>query len=74
MDINKEVLLKGVKYLSIAALLLFLGPIMLNSTFKNEESPYYIVALILSISVCIFAVFMGFKGVKTIVSSMFDNK
>ena len=71
---NKKVLLKGVKYLTFALPLLFLGPILLNSCFKNQNHPFYIIALIIAISVCVFAVYLGFKGIKTIVSSMFDNQ
>lgn len=70
---NKTVLFKGIRYLSFALPLLFLGPVFLNSCFKNESHPLYFYFLVLAILVCVYAVYLGFKGVKTIVSSMFDK-
>lgn len=70
---NKLVLYKGIRYLAFALPLLFLGPVFLNSCFKNQGHPLYPYLLVLAILVCIFAVYLGFKGVKTIVSSMFDK-
>lgn len=70
---NKIVLFKGIRYLSFALPLLFLGPVFLNSCFKNEGHPLYPYMLVVAILVCIYAVYLGFKGVKTIVSSMFDK-
>lgn len=70
---NKKVLFKGIKFLTFALPLLFLGPILLNSSFKNQNHPFYYIVLTLAISVCVLAVYLGFKGVKTIVSSMFDK-
>jgi hypothetical protein len=34
---NKAVLLKGIRYLAFALPLLFIGPVFLNSCFKNES-------------------------------------
>lgn len=70
---NKLVLYKGIRYLAFALPLLFLGPVFLNSCFKNQGHPLYPYLLVLAIIVCIYAVYLGFKGVKTIVSSMFDK-
>lgn len=70
---NKTVLMKGVKYLSGSLPLLFLGPVFINSCFKNQSHPLYPYLLVLAILICVYAVYLGFKGVKTIVSSMFDK-
>lgn len=70
---NKLVLYKGIRYLAFALPLLFLGPVFLNSCFKNEGHPLFPYLLVLAILVCVYAVYLGFKGVKTIVSSMFDK-
>lgn len=65
--------MKGVKYLSGSLPLLFLGPVFINSCFKNQSHPLYPYLLVLAILICVYAVYLGFKGVKTIVSSMFDK-
>lgn len=70
---NKKVLFKGVQYLSIALPLLFLGPIVINSAFKNKMHPLYVYVLVLGIVLSITAMFMVFKGVTTITKSMFDS-
>ena len=41
MATDKNILAKGIKYLSGALPLLFLGPIIINSAFKNQESPAF---------------------------------
>ena len=41
MPTNKKILLKGVQFLSGALPLLFIGPIVINSSFKNKENPLY---------------------------------
>lgn len=70
---NKTILMKGVKYLSGSLPLLFLGPVFINSCFKNQGHPLYPYLLVLAVLICVYAVYLGFKGVKTIVSSMFDK-
>jgi hypothetical protein len=44
---NKAVLLKGIRYLAFALPLLFIGPVFLNSCFKNESHPLFPYLLIL---------------------------
>ena len=70
---NKEVLIKGVKYLSICALLMFLGPSFLYFVMSNSEKAFYIPLLIIGILLCLSAIIMLFVGIKTILDSMFKN-
>lgn len=73
MGTNKEVLAKGVKTLFGALPLLFLGPIILNSAFKNQKHSLYYLIVFLGCAVCVTAVYLMFRGLKTIINSMFDG-
>ena len=73
MATDKNVLVKGIKLLAGALPLLFLGPIIINSAFKNEKHPLYPYVLALGIIVAIAAMYLIYKGINTIVKSMFDG-
>ena len=73
MGTDKNVLAKGVKTLFSALPLLFIGPIILNSAFKNKEHNLYYLIIVVGCLICITAVFLMFKGLKTIINSMFDG-
>lgn len=73
MPTNRKILAKGIKYLSGALPLLFMGPVVINSSFKNQDSPYYEIVLGVGILCCVSAIFCIFKGVNTIVKSLFDG-
>lgn len=70
---NRKLLSKGIQILASSLPLLFFGPIIINSAFKNEEHPMYLVILLLGILVCGFGVFLIFKGINTLVKSLFDG-
>lgn len=74
MSTNKQLLVKGVRYLAFALPLMFLGPSVIHSSFKNQEHPLYIPILGLGIIFCMLSVFMMFKGIQTIMKSLFDGK
>lgn len=73
MSTNKQILAKGIKYLSGALPLAFIGPVIINSAFKNEDSPYYEIVLGVGILFCGLSIFFMFKGVTTIVKSLFEG-
>lgn len=72
MATNKSVLAKGVKYLAGALPLLFLGPVVITSAFKNEKHQLYVYVLILGILIALAAMFLIFKGINTVLKSLFD--
>lgn len=74
MSTNKQLLVKGVRYLAFALPLMFLGPSVIHSSFKNQEHPLYIPILGLGIIFCMLSVFLMFKGIQTIMKSLFDGK
>lgn len=73
MSTNREVLLKGVKYLSGSLPLFFIGPSVIYNANMNKLSGYYLIVLIIGIAFCLGAMFLMFYGIKTIMKSMFDK-
>lgn len=69
---NKNVLVLGLKRLGVAILLLFAGPTLLYVVVSNKEKPFYIPLLIISFVICALAIYFIFKGIKTLISSVFD--
>lgn len=70
---NKEVLIQGIKKMGISLLCMFLGPTLLYIAFSNQEKPLYIPILIVACLICGLAIFFAFKGLKTILDSMFEK-
>ncbi len=73
MATNKKVLLKGFRFMSGALPLAFIGPVIINSSFKNKENPLYPFILGLGILVCITAIFLVIWGLKTVMKGIFDG-
>jgi hypothetical protein len=71
---NKELLLKGVKYLAYTTALLFTAPVVLFQAFKNPQHPWYIPVLILGGILAISAIAMGFFSIKTLIDALFGKK
>lgn len=69
---NKELLLKGLKFLAGALPLSFIGPVVLFSSFKNQESPWFLPVLIFALAAMAAAIFLMFKGINTIMKALFD--
>lgn len=70
---NKDLLIKGIKKMLLSALFMFLGPTFFYIATTNKEKPLYIPIFIISIIICVFAIFFAFKGIKTILDSMFSE-
>ena len=69
---NKPLLGKGIKYLAGALPLVLIGPTVLYSAFNNQEHPLYLAVLILGILACAGAMFLMFKGIRTLIKALFD--
>ncbi len=70
---DRDVLAKGLKIMGISLGLMFLGPTFIYIAFSNQEKPLYIPILIVGIIVCILAIYLAFRGLKTIMDSMFNS-
>jgi hypothetical protein len=70
---NKDLLLKGGKYLAYTIALMFTAPVVIYQAFRNQEHPWYLPVLILGGILAIGAIAMGFYGIKTIVDALFGK-
>ena len=73
MGTDKEILNKGVSYFAFALPLIFIGPSIIHSAFKNTHTVWHYAVLAVGIAMCIGAVVLMFKGLRTIIKSMFGN-
>lgn len=69
---NKNLLMKGLKFLAGALPLSFIGPVVLFSSFKNQENVWFIPVLIFALLAMAAAIFLMFKGINTIMKALFD--
>ncbi|HEA22442.1 hypothetical protein LCGC14_1447940 [marine sediment metagenome] len=74
MRTDKDLLIKGVKYLGYTVLLMFSAPVIIYQAFKNQEHPLYWPVLILGLLLGVVAIAMGFYSIKVLVDSLFGKK
>jgi hypothetical protein len=73
MNTNKDLLSKGIKYLTIALPCLFIGPAVIHFGFINKLQPTFYLILGIGIAICITAMVLIFLGLNTIMKSLFDK-
>ncbi len=73
MATNKKILNQGIKYLAWALPALFIGPTAIHFAFINKLQPLYPVILGVGIIVSICGMYLIFKGVLTIIKSIFND-
>ncbi len=73
MKTNKELLIKGVKYLAYTLVLMFTAPIVLFQAFKNTEHSFYIPVLVLGFILAIAAIVLGFYSIKVLMDGIFTR-
>lgn len=71
---NKEMLVQGLKKMGISLVLMFAGPTLFYIITSNKDKGFYIPLLIISLVLCAGAIFFAFKGIQTIMNSMFGKK
>ena len=70
---NRDVLNQGIKYLAWALPLLFIGPTVIYNAFINKDNNWHYLVLAIGIIICFFAMFFMFKGLNTIMKSLFGK-
>ncbi len=70
---DKVRIYKGLQKIFFAIPLMFVGPIIINSSFKNQEHFLYYPVLILGCLICLFSMYLFFKGLRTLVSGFFND-
>ncbi|MFH4965874.1 DUF6095 family protein [Gaetbulibacter sp. M235] len=71
---DKNLLSKGIKTMLFSLACMFLGPSLIHIAFSNKEKPLYIPILIISLVVCGLALYFAFKGINTILDSIFKKR
>ena len=71
---NKDILVKGVQLMAGSLLCMFLGPTLVYISQTKLKSPIDTIMLIIAILICGVAIFLAFKGINTILDSMFKKK
>ncbi|HLW33176.1 MAG TPA: DUF6095 family protein [Aequorivita sp.] len=66
-----DLLKKGLKFMAFTIPLLFLAPYLLTLSFLNKETYIFYVFLVCGIVAGAGAIYLGFKGINTIVKSIF---
>ena len=70
---NKELLIKGIKTMGLALLLMFLGPTLFYIGNTNQEKVLYIPLVIISLLICFLAVYVAFRGLRIILEAIFTK-
>ena len=74
MSTDKQLLLRGLRFIFYTIFLMFLAPIVLFQAFKNQDHPFYIPVLIIGLILAIAAIGMGFYSIKTFIDALFGKK
>lgn len=70
---NRLLLDKGIKYLAFSLPLTFIGPSVIYNAFMNQHTAWHYLALAVGVIMCLAAMFLMFKGIMTVVKSLFGN-
>jgi hypothetical protein len=73
MKTDKDLLNKGIKFLTIALPSLFIGPAIIHFGFINKLQPTFYLILGVGIAICITAMVLMFLGLNTIMKSIFSK-
>lgn len=73
MSDSKELLFKGIKYAVGAIPIMFIGPSVIHNAFMNKHTNWHYLVLAIGIILCVLAVFLMYKGIQTMVKSLFDG-
>ncbi|MCZ8227901.1 DUF6095 family protein [Flavobacterium sp.] len=73
MATNKDFLSKGIKYLSGALPLLFLGPSIIYNAFMNQHTNWHYLVLAVGITACLGAMYLMFTGLRWIMKALFND-
>jgi len=73
MATDKHLLAKGIKHIAWALPLYFIGPSVVYNAFINKSNSWHYLVLGIGMCACFFAIYLTFKGLKTILNSMFNG-
>ncbi|QKJ63105.1 DUF6095 family protein [Flavobacterium sp. M31R6] len=70
---NKELLAKGIKYLTGALPLMFIGPTVIYNAFMNQHTNWHYLVLAIGIIACLTSMYLMFVGLKIIMKGIFND-
>jgi hypothetical protein len=70
---NKVLLAKGIKYLSGALPLMFIGPTVIYNSFMNQHTNWHYLVLAIGIIACLASMYLMFMGLKIIMKGIFND-
>ncbi|SDB44076.1 hypothetical protein SAMN03097699_1358 [Flavobacteriaceae bacterium MAR_2010_188] len=70
---DKDILIKGLKLMGITALLMFVGPTVVYVSLTDKTQAVFIPLISIGFIICGAAIYFGFKGIRTIMDSMFNK-
>jgi hypothetical protein len=70
---NKDLMIRGLKFLAYTVALMFTAPVVLYQAFKNQDHPWFLPVLIVGGILALTAIAMGFYSIKTIVDALFGK-
>jgi hypothetical protein len=70
---NKVLLAKGIKYLSGALPLMFIGPTVIYNAFMNQHTNWHYLVLGIGIVACVASIYLMFTGLKIIMKGIFND-
>ena len=73
-EFDMKTMKKGFRRVALAILLMFVGPIIINTSFKNQLHPFSSFVLSIGVSICLFSMLWFFLGVRGIVQGIFNDK
>ncbi|MGB5238172.1 MAG: DUF6095 family protein [Flavobacteriaceae bacterium] len=74
MSTDKDMLIKGLKFLGYTVFTMFLAPVVLFQAFKNQDHTFYIPVLIVGLLLAITAIGLGFYSIKVFLDALFGKK
>ncbi|WP_325260185.1 DUF6095 family protein [Flavobacterium sp.] len=73
MMANKELLAKGIKYLTGALPLMFIGPSVIYNAFMNQHTNWHYLVLGIGIVACLASIYLMFAGLKIVMKGIFND-
>jgi hypothetical protein len=70
---DKKLLAKGIKYLSGALPLMFIGPTVIYNAFMNQHTNWHYLVLAVGIIACLASMYLMFIGLKIIMKGIFND-
>lgn len=74
MPTDKELLVKGLRFIAFTIALMFTAPVIVYQAFKNENHMWFWPVFIVGILLAVTAIAMGFYSIKVIIDSLFSDK